>query len=360
MIRLFKADDRDFSTLGDMIIQPTKATVKKHDITAGSGEWYLDLECGLQYADALAGGRLLVVDIFDDAQPFRIRKFEKTKTACKVRAEHVYFDSDSLVIADTNIVNKTVTQALQQLNANTLTTSPFTIVSSVVGVQKNYRCVRTSLKEAIDTVLERWGGHIVPDKWIIKYPAHIGTDNGVTVRYGKNITDITVTDDWSEVCTKILPVGKDGILLNAVDPSAAIYMTASVGYAIPYDRTVSFDQTIEEEDYPTEAAYKAALVADLREQAQNYLDTHKVPAVNYTIKAYVDFSADIGDTIHVQDERLGVSMTTRVIGYTYDAILSRISEIEFGNTQKKTLGGLQQSIIAAAVQNMEGLINGSH
>ena len=360
MIRLFQNAATVFKSLGDMIIQPTKATVKKQDITAGSGEWYLELDCGLQYADALVGGRLLVVDIFDDAQPFRIRKFEKTKTGCKVRAEHVYFDSESLVIADTNIVVNTVTQALEQLNANTLSTSPFTIVSTVAGAQKNYRCVRTSLKEAIDTVLERWGGHIVPDNWDIKYPTHIGADNGVSVRYGRNITDITVTDDWSEVCTKILPVGKDGILLNEVDPTAPIYMTASVGYAIAFERVVSFDQDLEQEDYPTETAYKTALVADLTAQAQAYLDTHKVPAVNYTIKAYVDFTADIGDTIHVQDERLGVSMTTKVIGYTYDAILNRISEIEFGNTQKKTLGGLQQSIIAAAVQNMEGRINGSH
>lgn len=350
MIRLFQNADTNFTTLGDAIIQPRTATVKNED----GGEFTLDIETGLAQADFFAGGRLLVVDIFDDIQPFRVREFEKTATGCKVKAEHVYFDGDSLIIPDTNVVNKTAKQALTQLNGGTLSTSPFTITGTAGGSTGNFRCVRTPLTEAIGTVLERWGGHVVRDKWEIRYATEIGEDRGVVVRYGKNIEEITVTEDWSEVVTKLLPVGKDGVLLNAVDPSAAIYMTASVGYAIPYDRTVSFDQTIEEEDYPTEAAYKAALVADLREQAQKYLDAHKVPAVNYTIKAYVDFIAGLGDVIDVIDERLGVELQTRVIAYTYDAILNRISEIEFGNTQKKTLNKLQDAITAKVLQKIGG------
>jgi phage-related protein len=41
----------------------------------------------------------------------------------------------------------------------------------------------------------------------------MGQDRGVVLSYGKNIINIQADENWSEVVTKLLPVGKDGLLL---------------------------------------------------------------------------------------------------------------------------------------------------
>ena len=50
----------------------------------------------------------------------------------------------------------------------------------------------------------------------------IGQDNGVTVRYAKNLKTITCETNWDNVVTKLLPVGKDGFLLNSIDENYII------------------------------------------------------------------------------------------------------------------------------------------
>lgn len=74
--------------------------------------------------------------------------------------------------------------ALDHLNRATEPSSEFTTISDVSTVD-SYRCVRKSLYEAIQTVIERWGGHLVRDNFNIKIMSNIGVDNGVTVRYAK-------------------------------------------------------------------------------------------------------------------------------------------------------------------------------
>ena len=90
-------------------------------------------------------------------------------------------------------------------------------------------------------------------------------------------------------------------------------------------------------------AYKQALISDLREQAQNYVDIHSVPEVNYTLKANLEKITDIGDTVKVIDERLNIDLLTNVIAFDYDCILEKYTQIEFGNF-KNTLSGLISAI----------------
>ena len=123
------------------------------------------------------------------------------------------------------------------------------------------------------------------DNFRIALRQSIGADNGVTVRYRKNLKELTCEEDWSDVVTKLLPVGADGILLNDQDASASIYVESEKKWSIPYTKTVSFSQSdIDKEDYGNdEAAYRKALVDDLRRQAQDYVNKNCMPKVNYTL-----------------------------------------------------------------------------
>lgn len=351
MIKLFGINEESFLSNGDLVIQPKKAVVHKED----NGDFYLEIETGESYVRDLTEGKIIIANTPQGDQAFRISNPSIKKHQIKIKAYHVFYDSENYLIKDSYVVNKNCNDALDYLNNNTDTASPFTTISNVSTIH-SYRCVRKSLYEAIKLILERWGGHLVRNNFEIGIREVIGTDNGVTIRYAKNLKEITKTENWDHVVTKLLPVGKDGILLNDLDQSVDPYVYSETEYAIPYTKCVSFSQDdISEEDYKdasgnlNETAYKEAIIAELRQQAQNYVNTNCVPSINYTLKANLEKMTDIGDTIEVIDEDLGINLLTNVIKFKYDCILQKYTEIEFGNFTKG-LTGLMSTVNTNATQ----------
>lgn len=338
MIRIFAPTDTDFSSNGDIVVKPLRAKVYKED----NGSFYLDIETDLSYLDYLVEGNLIVANTPQGNQAFRISDVTKTKNKIQIKANHVYYDSQNYLIEDSYVVDKNCGDALDHLNSATEPTSIFTTISDINTVN-SYRCVRTSLYDAINVVLERWGGHLVRDNFQIGIRNQIGQDNGVTVRYRKNLQEITCQTNWANVVTKLMPVGYDGLLL----PEG--YVVSETQYSIPYTKSIHFEPTINKEDYQNDAgqldeqAWHDALINDLRQQAQSYVDANCVPQVNYTLKANLEKITDVGDTVEVIDERLGINIMTNVISYIYDCILDKYIEIEFGNF-KQSLGKLMSTI----------------
>ena len=330
MLRVFSPSDTDFTSNGDVVIQATLAVVHKTD----NGDYYLELQCGLEYVDFVKSENIIVAPTPQGAQAFRIENVELTRTKISVKAWHKFYDSKNYLIADSYVVDKNCNDALDHLNNATDNESPFTTLSDVQTVA-SYRCVRKSLYEAINTVLERWGGHLVRDNNSIQIRQSIGSDNGVTIQYRKNLKDISVSYDWSGVCTKLLPVGKDGFTID--------YVYSQQQYDVPYTKTVSFEQDINSEDYEDEDQYQTALRDDLTAQAQKYLETSQYPAINYTLNANMERITDIGDTVVVFDERLGVNITTHVLSFEYDCIQERYIQIQFG-TASATLSDLMNTV----------------
>lgn len=330
MIKVFGKTDRTFDSNGDCVLKPYKAKLHKED----NGAFYIDVETGIEFAGHILAGNIIVANTPNGDQAFRITNPQKTRKRISFRAHHVFYDAENYLISDSYVVRKTCSGALSQLNGATDETSPFTVFSDIDAIN-SIRIVRKSLKEAVFAVQERWGGHIVRDNFRFGIAQTIGQDNGVTVRYAKNLKEITCDENWTDVVTKLLPVGKDGCLLNAVDPSADLYVRSTRQYAIPYTKTVSFSQDINREDYSSDDAYKTALVADLRSQAQEYVEYHSLPNVNYTLKANLERITDVGDRIEVIDERLDLDLYTNIISYDYDCLLNRFTEVEFGNFRKK-------------------------
>lgn len=354
MIKLFTATDKLFSTNGDKILLPLKAKVHKED----NGDFYLDLETSLEYVDDLVEGAIIVAPTPQGDQAFRVSNAIKTRSKITTKAYHIFYDAENYLIEDAYVVEKNCNDALDHLNNATSDLSPFTTLSDVTTVA-SYRCVRRSLYEAIQTVLERWGGHLVRDNFNIQIRNTIGQDNGVTVRYRKNLREISCEENWDDVVTKLLPVGKDGLLLNALDETADLYVYGSTSYDLPYTKKVNFNQDeINAEDYQDddgevdETAYTEALLLDLREQAQSYVELNCIPKINYTLKANLEKITDIGDTVEVIDERLGINISTHVIAYDYDCILGKYTEIEFGNF-KQTLSNLVSNITASTTEQVE-------
>ena len=347
MIRAFKSTDTVYANNGEVVISAIKARV----INSDNGDYYLALTCGTEYNDYIQANNILVVPTPRGNQAFRIRTVTKKSNKLEVKAWHVYYDSQNYLIADSYAVNLDCNAALDHFNKATDNPSPFTTSSDILSVN-SFRCVRKSLAECISTVLERWGGHLVRDNWNISILAEIGVDNGITIEYRKNLQELTASYDWSNVCTKVMPIGTDGILLDER------YLYSDIQYDIPYTKAVHFEQDVSEDDYKDnegnldEAAYKAALKEDLRAQAVEYLKSSSLPNVNYELKGNPEKVTDIGDKIEVKDERIGVDILTEVISYEYDAIAEKYVNLEFGNFTN-TLSDLVNNISGSTTTKIE-------
>lgn len=360
MIKVFNANDKEYTSNGDIVLQTIKAKVHK----ALNGDFYIDLEAPLIYVNYLVSNNIIVANTPQGEQAFRITNVDKTKSKIKCKAYHVFYDTKNYLIQDSRVENKDCNYALDYFNSNTDNTSPFKTLSNITALNTLY-CVRISLYEAIQQVINRWGGYLVRDNWNIKIMSSIGQDNGVVIRYKKNLKDITAKYNWDSVVTKILPVGKDGLLLNALDDMQDIYITSDTQYEIPYTKTISFSQdNVNEDDYKdeqgnlNETAYKEALLEDLRTQAENYLNQNSLPKVNYTLNANVEKVSDVGDTIEVIDERLNIDILTNIISYEYDCILGQYTQLEFGNftqTLSNLFNNISTQTNTAIVENTNNL-----
>ena len=339
MIKVFGANDTVFTLNGDVVLQCTKAKIHKQL----NGNYYIDIEAPLTYVDFLVANNIIVANTPQGEQAFRIGNVDKTKNKIKIKAYHVFYDTKNYLILDNRVENRDCNYALDYFNSNTDNTSPFTTLSNITSLNTLY-CVRKSFYEAIQSILERWGGYLVRDNWNIKIMSNIGQDNGVVIRYQKNLKDIIASYKWDAVVTKILPVGKDGLLLNALDETQDVYIYSDIQYEVPYTKTVSFNQDeVLEEDFDNETDYKEALLEDLRTQAENYLSENCIPKVNYTLNANVEKVSDVGDIIEVIDERLNIDILTNIISYDYDCVLEQYTQLEFGNFQQ-TLNNLLTTI----------------
>ena len=334
MIKVYSSDERLFDNNGLFIMHPTKAQIYIED----NGDYYIDIETTIDDLEYIQEGMIVRVNTRWGEQGFRLTNPKRKNNKITVRGYHLWKDSSKYVIVDSYVENKDCNDALDHINNACETPTPFITTSDISDIA-SARIIRKSLEEAIAILVDKYNGHLYRDNWTIGIVKNLGRDRQAVIKYGKNSTDIEATEDWDNVVTKILPVGYDGITLPEK------FLIADIQYETPYTKVVKFDQDIDENDYKDESgevdkqAYNKALIDDLRQQAIDYLNINKVFRCNYKVKANIEGIIDLGDTITVEHERLGINITTNVISLKYDCIMDKYIEAEFGNfkTELKSL-----------------------
>lgn len=335
MISMYESSENSFNHNGLKILHPKKCEVFKED----NGDYYIELEDSTDNISYYQANMIIKcpTPFPEGSQLFRIVNPEIKNNYIYVKAKHIYFDTKNYIIFDNYIVDKNCNYALNHLNSNTDKLSPFTTTSNI-NTLSTFRCVRNSLEEAINTVIERWGGHLVRNNFNISILDEIGADRGIQIKYSKNLKELKVNENWDDVVTKILPVGKDGLLL----PEKYIELEEEL-YDIPFTKVISFDQELERDDYSSDEEYTNALTTDLRNKATVYLEDNKLPKVNYSLSANLDYITDVGDTVYLEHPKIKLALKINVISVKYDVIAQRFKNIEFGNF-KNSLKSLIQNV----------------
>ncbi|MGI6608774.1 MAG: phage tail spike protein [Erysipelotrichaceae bacterium] len=330
MIKIYEPTEVLFDHNGLKILHPTKAEIYIED----NGDYYIDVESSIDDLEYLQEGMIIRAATRWGEQGFRLTNPVRKNNKISVKGYHLWKDSSKYIIFNSYVENKNCNDALDHLNSACDVGTPFTTISDITTINST-RIVRQSLEEAIATVIEKWGGHLYRDNWVIGVKSKIGEDRGITIKYGKNSTNIEANEDWSNVVTKIIPVGYDGITLPEK------YLEAETQYSVPYTKVIKFEQDINQDDYKDEKGnlkeeeYKEALIEDLRNKAKSYLNENQYFKCNYKVKAHIEGVIDLGDVIVVEHKRLGINLTTNVISLKYDCIRDKYIEIEFGNFKTK-------------------------
>ena len=342
MIKVYDSNEKLFNNNGIKIIHPLRADITKID----NGDYCVELQDTIESLDFYQSGMIVRIPTPWGVQGFRLSNPTVKNNKVEVKGWHLSYDAKNYIIKDAYAVDKNCNDALEHFNSNTDTPSPFTTVSDITTIVST-RAVRKSLFEIYELFLsaDRYGGHWYRDNWILGIRQKVGEDRGVVLKIGKNITDIQIAEDWSEVCTKILPTTTNGEVAILLDETF-VELTEPL-YDIPYTKVIPFENPFDIENFATEEEYLVAVKNWLRGQAENYLAEHKLPKVNYSVSASIDNVSDVGDILQVKHPKIRVNILTEVISVQYDAIRKKYTKIEFGNF-KKELKTLSQSITAEA------------
>lgn len=350
MIRVYDSNEKVFNNNGIKILHPSFAEITKSD----NGDYYIELEDILENIDYYQKGMIIRVSTPWGVQGFRCDNPEIKNKRIISKAWHLTYDSKNYIITDKSAVNKNCNAALDYYNSNADIETPFTTISDISTVLTT-RMVRKTLYDVFVSLIDsdKYGGHLYRDNFTFGIKQNIGEDRGVVLANNKNITDISTSENWDSVCTKILPYTTDGESAIMLD---GVYVELNEQlYDIPYTKIVKFENIYSSDDFETYEAFLNATKLWLLQTANAYLQENKVPKINYSVSAKIDNISDIGDTIYVKHSKCKVNITTQVISIVWDAISGKYKKIEFGNF-KKELKNLTQEIVSQATKQSESLV----
>lgn len=349
MIKIFDSKERVFTTNGIINIKPISCKETKKKSLNG---WYLNLEIDVKYKEYIKKDMLVVIKSKSKLSPqaFRMEEPKFNNNIIEIVANHVMFDADRYMLYDVRPTDKNALNALEYIdNRIENDTSPFVYYSDVPGIHTAYFQLK-NLLEAWQIIEERWGGVFDADNWKITLSASLGKNVGQMLVYGKNIKNFAKYEDWSNVVTRIFPVGRDGVKLPEK------YIDADVQYDMPYSKKIELDSDLEFEDRePTEEE----LVNELRIKALQYLEENKYPRVSYEISSNINESFDVNDKIIVKHPL--ADLNTEVQEYTYNHVDKYTENLVFGNYTrdvKERFQNIRESItnVLNHVSNNEWLI----
>lgn len=288
------------------------------------------------HANEIAERRILKVkpNFTDDPQLFRIDRIGKTMNGkFTVFAKHISYDLSSYEITGGTANSAVAACALLQNAATgyTISTDKTATGNFKIDIPAS---VRSYFAGRSGSFLDVYGtAEIKYDNFDIDFLLHAGEDRGVTIRYGKNLLELSQETDGSNLYTHVLCFYKSGEGNAIVGNKVATGLTLDVPKTLILDVTSSFDSE------PT--------VADLTAKATAYKDENNLTVPNNNIK--LDFAqsgeltgrVDLCDTVSIYYEALGITRAqVKCIRTKWDCINEKYVETEFGDAK----GGITETI----------------
>lgn len=297
---------------------------------------------GIHFAEI--GDRAIIkakADQFREPQLFRVYAISKPMNGIvTVLAEHISYDLSGIPVKPFSA--PTVASALSGLKSNAVVDCPFdfwtdksTSADFKVDVPAS---IRSRLGGVAGSILDVYGGEYEFDNYTVKLHNNRGMNRGVSIRYGKNLTDIQQEQNCASVATGVYPYWAGDVDGNAVLVELPEKIVNAPGtYNFVKIRTL--DLSSEFETQPT--------VDQLRARTESYVKANNigVPIVSLSVsfaqlEQYEEYKhlkllerVSLFDTVNVEFPALGVSANAKVVKIVYDVLFDRVKLATLGSVR---------------------------
>jgi len=297
---------------------------------ARNGEYELTMEYsadGIHASDIVPNAYLKVKPNYtDNPQLFRIYKVGKTINGrFTVNAQHLSYDLSGLAI--TSGTASSLGGAITLLNSN----SGFFVLSTDKAVSGDFKItepssVRSWLGGKEGSILDLYGpGEWKYDNYTIKFMSARGADRGVTIRYGKNLTELSQVLDMTNLASGIIPFYKaqDGTITTGAEVA-----TGWTGMTMV--KCVDFTSSVDPESL-TPIATQLATLATAYVSNNNFTTMKNNITLNFVQLQGLTERVDLCDTVHIYFEPLGLTATAKCIETVWDVLEERYTSTTFGD-----------------------------
>ena len=276
-----------------------------------------------------------------------------------VKGNHISYILNGVVVMPFEAAS--LAEAMSKISDNAVIETPFTFqtdVSSIIHFSFDTpRSIRSLLGGEQGSLLDVYGGYDYRfNNFQVSLLADRGSDNGVVLRYGKNITELKNLENTTNVYTGIVPYWSNETTTVYLDEKV-VYSDHASDYPYKIIRTVDFSEDFENE--PTQAQLKA--------KAESYLQSNQgwklKSNINVSFVAlwqsdeYKDIAAlervRMCDTVRVVYSKLGVNIKTKVIKTIYNVLLERYEAISLGDATYDLTQAIHESIVNPEIQKSE-------
>lgn len=294
----------------------------------------------------------------DDGQYFRVYRITKPINGIvSVYAAHISYDLAGAIVEPFTAGSAAAAMAYLENasvgdNGFTFSTDKSTVATMAVKVPSS---VRSLLGGSENSVLDIYGGEWEFDRFNCYLHNNRGQDRGFTIRYGKNLTDLTQEENCASVYTAVYPYwsSSEGDTVITLPEKKIDVADVISGAHYDYSRVLVVDFSGDYQEQPT--------VTELRSHTQAYIRNNNIgiPSVSLSVSfvqleqtaEYQDMAIaqqiDLCDTVSVEFEKLGVSAKAKVIKTVYNALLDRYEKIEIGDAKMSiadTIANQQEEI----------------
>ena len=339
---LYSATETNFDHNGIGILS---ACVSCEVIEEANGMFELSIQYpmdGIHYAE-IADRTIIKAkpDQFREPQLFRVYAISKPMSGIvSISAEHISYELSGIPVSPFSAHN--VISALQGLKDNAVVDCPFdfwtdksTEAEFVASVPAS---IRSKLGGSAGSILDVYTGEYEFDNYTVKLHNNRGMNRGVSIRYGKNLTNIKQDQNCSNVATGVYPYWAgniDGSDIVVQLPEKII--NAPGTYNFVKIKMLDFSQKFEAQ--PSEE--------QLRTAAESYIENHNigVPDVSWTVSfAQLEQSDEyrglklldrvsLFDTVNVEFPALNVSANAKAVRVVYDVLMDRVKSVTLGSVR---------------------------
>lgn len=352
---LYDSNETEFTTNGlGRLSEATKCTVTEE--RNGSYELEMEIPVTAKHFNDIKNTRLILAkpNAVDEDQPFEIYDISKSMSGtATVSARHISYRLSDIPCKPFSA--SSAAQALSGFTANAMDICPFDFWTDKETTANYTQELPASIRERMGgvegSILDCFGGEYEFDRFHVRLWNHRGQNRGVTIRYGKNLTDAKQEQSIANTCTGIVGVwqgqtesGDDVTLYTDI-------VNADTAASFPYRKTKVVDFSSDIKDQPT--------MASLASRVQSYIKSNDIghPDVSLDV-SFVDLAdteeyknlvrdlIGLCDTVTIEYEDIGISNTAEITKTEYDVLNERYNSITLGTyySLESTISGIDSNI----------------